>query len=53
MLAEAPEKEGEECEVDPEEPGPQSKISLLDQHSTLKKKAEEVKETAKDMQVKS
>nr|XP_039273315.1 probable ATP-dependent RNA helicase DDX41 [Styela clava] len=33
-------------------PGPQSHISLLDQHSTLKKKAEEVRETAKDIQIK-
>lgn len=35
----------------PELPGPQANISLLDQHSTLKKKAEEVIETAKDIQV--
>lgn len=44
-----PEKEVE----GPEElPGPQSKISLLDQHSTLKKKAEEIQENAKDIQIK-
>lgn len=37
----------------PEEfPGPHSKISLLDQHSTLKKKAEEIQENAKDLQIK-